>query len=873
MASATTFGAALLLERGEQLSVFDDRLVALKATRRGRLLLVAGEAGIGKTTLVRAFCERARGVRVLSGGCDALHTPRVLGPFVDIAEESGGELAALVSRGATPGAVVGALIRELRDRPTIIVLEDLHWADGATLDVLRLLARRIDPLPALVLVTYRDDELHLMHPLRMALGELPAAAVERMALAPLSLDAVALLAGPAEIDAGELHRRTSGNPFFVSEALAAGGGEVPETVRDAVLARAARLDDDARTLLEAVAIEPARVELWLLEALLEGEPVGLEACLASGMLRAERNTVGFRHEIARVVVEEALSPHRRVQLSRRALGALTAAIGRRPDPARLAHHAEAADDALAVLRYAPAAAERACRLGSHREAAEQFARAVRHARGLPAARRAELLERWSYECYLVERISDAIDARRAAMEAYRRAGDRRREGDAHRWLSRLAWFAGDGEKADEEARLSVDLLVPLGPGRELAMAYSNFSQLRMLTSDEPGAIEWGMHAITLAEPLGETEILAHALNNVGTSELKMGMPSGLARLERSLALSLQHDLEEHVARAYTNIASTSLDLADYARADEHLAAGIAYCRDRDLDSWLFYMTGHQARSHLNQGRWNAAAVSALEVLADPREGRPTRVWPLIVIGVLRARRGDSDPWSALDEALELAQGIGELQRLSPVAAARAEAHWLAGQTDAVEAETSHALALAVERRDACAAGELYLWRRRAGIEETFAPRVVSEPYRLELEGEFEAAAALWCELGCPYEAALALAHTDCEEAQRDALGELQRLGARPATTRVARALRERGARDVRQGPRATTRENPAGLTARELEVVALIAEGLRNAEIAARLFMSERTVAHHVSAILRKLEVSTRGQASAEAARRGIVQR
>ena len=871
--STTASDNGLLLERTAQLELFDARLAALKGAPRGRLMLVAGEAGIGKTSLVRAFCARARPVRVLTGGCDALHTPRVLGPFVDIAEETGGELASVVARGAAPGAVVAALMDELRGRPTIVVLEDLHWADGATLDVLRLLARRIDPLPALVIATYRDDELHQAHPLRMALGELPVARVERVSLAPLSLDAVALLAGAVDVDADELHRRTSGNPFFVSEALAAGGGEIPETVRDAVLARAARLDDDARTLLDAVAIEPARAELWLLEALLGGEPVGLEACLASGMLRAERNAVSFRHEIARVVVEEALSPHRRVQLSRRALGALTAAIGRRPDLARLAHHAEAADDAQAVLRFAPAAAERACRLGSHREAAAQFGRAVRFSSELPGPERADLLERCSYECYLTDRIADAIDARRAAMDEHRLAGDRRREGDAHRWLSRLAWFAGDGEKADEEARLSVDLLVPLGPGRELAMAYSNYAQLRMLTSDEPGAVEWGMHAIALAEPLGETEILVHALNNVGTSERKMGLPSGRERLERSLALALEHDMQEHVARAYTNLASTSLDLADYEHADRQLAAGIEYCRDRDLDSWLFYMTGHQARSHMNQGRWDAAFASAMEVLGDPHEAPPSRVWPLVVIGVLRARRGEPDPWSPLDEALELARRIGELQRLSPVAAARAEAHWLAGETDAIDAETSLALTIAIERRDACAAGELFLWRRRAGIDEPVPLKAVSEPYRLELAGDGAGAAEIWRELGCPYETALALAHTDSEDAQRDALAELQRLGARPATTRVARALRERGARDVRQGPRSTTRENPGGLTARELEVVALIAEGLRNAEIASRLFMSERTVAHHVSAILRKLGVATRGQASAEAARLGIVQR
>ena len=344
------------------------------------------------------------------------------------------------------------------------------------------------------------------------------------------------------------------------------------------------------------------------------------------------------------------------------------------------------------------------------------------------------------------------------MLEHRLAGDRLREGDAHRWLSRLAWFSGDGANAEDEARLAIELLVPLGPGRELAMAYSNLAQLRMLTSDEPGSIEWGMHAVALAEELGEAEILAHALNNVGTSEMRVGIATGRGKLERSLALALDHDLEEHVARAYTNLGSTFLDLSQFALADEHLAAGIDYCRDRDLDAWLIYMTGHQARSYLNQGRWDEAGASAMDVLTSTREAPPSRIWPLLVVGILRARRGDADPWTPLDEALELARGIGELQRLSPVAAARAEAHWLAGETEAIEEETALTLELAIERRDLCAAGEMYMWRRRAGMVEPFAPKTVSEVYRLELEGEHEAAADLWRELGYPFEAALALAH-------------------------------------------------------------------------------------------------------------------
>src|SRR4051794_18658759 len=392
--TTTTAG---LLERAAELGALEGRLAAVRAERRGRLVLIAGEAGIGKTALVRALCAGAE--RVMWGACDALHTPRPLGPLLDMADSAGGALAAAVAGGSAPGALLAALADDLRrPPPAVVVLEDLHWADEATLDVLRLLARRIESVPALVVATYRDDGLRRGHPLRLALGELPREATDRMRLRPLSLEAVTALAGTAAVDAAELHRRTGGNAFYVTEVVAADGGEIPDTVREAVLARVARLPPDARAVLDAVAIVPLHAELWLLEALAGGELEGLDACLRSGMLRADGDAVAFRHEIARVTVEEALAPHERARLHRRALPAPAAAGGGRGALPGLAPHADAAGDPDGVLRPAPAAGERAAGLGSHREAAAHFGRALRHADRLPAARRVELLERRSYEC-------------------------------------------------------------------------------------------------------------------------------------------------------------------------------------------------------------------------------------------------------------------------------------------------------------------------------------------------------------------------------------------------------------------------------------------------------------------------------------------
>jgi DNA-binding CsgD family transcriptional regulator/tetratricopeptide (TPR) repeat protein len=864
--------ATELLERSHELSALAAWLGAVADGSPGRLVLVGGEAGVGKTVLLRRFCDDNRGsARILWGACEPLFTPRPLGPFLDVAELTGGEFGRLVESSPTPFALVSALMHELAGRTTVLVLEDVHWGDEATLDVLRLLGRRIEATSTLVLASYRDDELERDHPLRIVLGELAThAASERLKLEPLSSAAVAKLAEPGGVDAPKLQRATGGNPFFVTEVIAAGGEQIPTTVQDAVIARAARLSAPARELLDVVAIVPPKAELWLLEALAGDLSDSLEDCLGSGMLTAEPGGVAFRHELARLALEETLTAPRRLALHRKALAALARPPAGAADPARLAHHAEAAGDAEAVLRHAPGAAARAAKLGAHREAAAQYARALRFAGdAFPATDRAELLEARAYECYLSDQLDEAIQAQERGLACRREVGDRRSEGDSLRSLARLLGFVGRTQEAAEACREAVALLEQLEPGRELAMAYGKLSQRCVNWEDVEGAIDWGMRAVELAQQLDDTEILVYALTSVGAAEFRTRRSQGQEKLERSLELAQAAGLEDHVGRAYTNLVWLATRERSFDLANRHLEAGLQYCDERGLDYWGLSLLGCRARLELDQGHWTEAADAAAVLLRDRHSAPVPRVLARVVLGLVRARRGEPDVWPLLDAALGQAEPTGELQQIGPAAAAWAEAAWLEGRPR----EAGEATRAPFELARGCPArwelGELASWRWRAGIDDGLAPGA-AEPYALQIAGEWARAAELWAGLGCPYEAALALGDSDDEDAQRRALSELQELGAAPAAAIVARRLRKRGARGLPRGPRASTRRNPANLTSRELEVLELVAQGLRNAQIAERLFLSEKTVAHHVSAILRKLDVSTRGEATAEAARLGL---
>lgn len=860
-----------ILERDAELSVLADAVRAAGGGD-GSAVLVFGEAGIGKSSLVETLRGHlpAEG-RMLVGFCDDLATARPLGPFRDLMGSVGAELSRAVMDGGDRDGVLTALRAELEwaGHPTVLVIEDVHWADEATLDALRYLIRRVAGLPAVLILTYRDDELDRGHPLYGLLGQASRSDhVRHLPLRRLSPEAVRQLSSGSPVDPDDLVALTSGNPFFVHELLASAQGErVPRTIVEAVLARVRRLDPDAHDVLEQLAVVPSALERWLVDALVPDSVTGRVAAFAaaeqSGLISVSVSRISFRHELTRRAIVSSVPSARLMALNQRVLAVLVGRDG--ADVSQIVHHAAQAGDHDAIVRYGPAAARDAARAGAHREAVAYFDLALEHADRFTANERAELLEQCAIECYTIGAAEKAASAQGQAVELKRGQGDPRALGSSLRWLSRMQWWAGDRGNAEQSGREAVEVLERAADTRQLAMALSNQSQLCMLAHRNAECISYGERAVTLARQVDDAAIISHALANLGTAQWNQGDPADGKRLiGEALRVALEAGDVEDACRAYTNMVWQLLKHFRLDEIENYLTPGIEFAEKAEFLGFLSYMNLMRARLEFARGRWDEAVR-----LAEPGldAHMPTRSMSLMVLGHIAARRGEPDAASLLEPAWELAVKVNELQRTGPVAAARAEAAWLQGDHAGVRDVAGPVYQEAVRLGDDICEAELGYWLTKAG--QRVRPGG-DHAYALQAAGRWREAAAFWEAAGCPYEHAAALAESPDPRHLLAALSTLDELGARPLASIVRGRLRTLGVNRIPRGPRDETRVNPAGLTARQIDVLRLLSEGYTNASIATQLVLSVRTVDSHVTAVLGKLGVASRSEAAARAAELGV---
>jgi DNA-binding CsgD family transcriptional regulator len=844
----------------------------------GSIALLRGEAGVGKTAVIARFLAGLDpSTRVLRGWCDPLAAPRPLGPLIDtlagLRDAQSAGLRDAVAAGDI-AEMYARLLAVLGEGPRRVwVIEDAHWADGATLDLLRFLARRIDTLPVLLVVSYRDDELGPQHPLSVALGDIAACpSLTRIGVAPLSREAVAVLAAGSGISADLLHRLTGGNPFYLTEVLAdhpdARHQEaLPRSVSEAVRGRLGRLSGPARDTAHAVAVCGPRTSLPLLPKVCFAGASGLEECLTAGVLVADGEAVGFRHELARRAALDQIPDHVRLLLHKRAIAALAESPVDPDTLAALVFHADQAGDSDAVLRFGPAAAERAATLGAHSQATELYRLTLPRSGAVAPEQKAHWLERYAFEGYLCGQVETAVSCWREAIELRHTLGDRLAEGEDLRWLSEVLMALGRTSEAIDAAAASVGLLEDLGPCKELAWSVQSLAQIAVARAD-PAAGGYAARAITLGTQVGEPTVVARARFYAAVDEV-LGSGSGWDTLAAAWREAMSTaGLAEEAGVMGSLICWYAVQSRELDRGEGYLAEATAFCSDHDLALFGMFTAGTGALAAVHRGDWARAALAAEQVLTFPVPGL-FRVIPLVTLGLVRARRGEQPVWPLLDEALSCAENV-DPRMLWLTQAARAEAAWLADDDgDAAHTQAQTALAATPNKVSPWLVGDLSRWAHLPGGPPQPSGEAPLTPFELEINGDWQGAADEWIARGCPYDAAIAQLGGDITAVQ-SALETFRSLGARAAARRAQQQLSTlRG--PTRRSRRADVLADPHGLTRREREVLELLTAGHSDPEIAATLHISRRTVGKHVSAILAKLGVGNRNQAAAQARQRNPV--
>ena len=871
----------MLLERESQLEQLGGLLSGLDTTG-GKVVLIRGEAGIGKSSLVEEFVSsHAAGAHVHVGACDDLKIPQPMSPFWDMAR-SESSLLEPIDKGDRLGvlsAILDLLSRSLR--PTVLVIEDTHWADEATLDAIKYLGRRIARTNGLLLLTYRTGEVDYDHPLRKVFGELPPQTVERIELEGLSLSAVSSILGDSLLDPGAVLAATNGNPFLVGEMATTDESSVPPSLQDSVSARVQKLSPGAVRLLRALSVIPEPVPVADARGLTGATASDLEECERRGLLRVFQigsaddrmvldsgygleegvHVIGFRHDLIRRAVEASLTRSERLDMYRTAL----AKLPEETHPCLLIQCAVEVNDIDRLLDLAPRSAMYAATIGSHAQAIDDFRTLRPHLSKLQGDDLGHMLEVWAGEEFFLDNIAEAISIGRIALSKYDDDGDQRARS---RVLAQLAHFyenAGQRAEAEQCAEEAVIVLGDQADGADLARALEANAYLHWMAGNFAAVPDLVNQTLEAGGTDIDERIRIRSLVHLGVVAHVTNYPDGRANLEeaRERAEAAGQWYEE--GRALLNDGWAALEFRDLQIGSDTLQRAVASAVRHELPMLENYATALYARALDMKGKWTEAEDLARELLDA---AAISQMVALPIFGSIEARHGRDSARTSIAKAWDLASIAAEDQRLAPTAIAAAEHAWITESSEVPLAEIRQVMEVGLEKGFQWSPGAIAFWLWELG-ELSEPPEGIAQPYQLMMEGKALDAAAIWEAKGLPYERGLALMHGN-DEARLEALEVFETLGATAVAAKLRQALRADGVA-VPRGKGRDTRRHAAGLTVRQAEVLQLLEEGLTNTEIADRLFVSPRTVENHVAAVLSKLDSPTRDEAVSRARDEGLL--
>jgi DNA-binding CsgD family transcriptional regulator/tetratricopeptide (TPR) repeat protein len=746
----------------------------------------------------------------------------------------------------------------------VLLFEDIHWADEATIDFIKFISRRIDQLRCLFVLTYRDNEIHAGHPLMNMFGHLPAGRFTRITLPPLSRQAVKHLAEEKGYDGDKVYQVTGGNPYFVTEILSSYSEGVPVNIRDSIISAYNRTSAKTRQIWELLSIIPGRFESRYLERFDSGYLEAIENCMQLQILIVSKGQIYFKHELFRRTIEDSLSPLKRIALNKKILDLLFDDFKYHNEIERIVHHANNANQFDLVVKYAPVAASRAAVVGAHTEASKLLATAIESYQGDDSKIKIELFEDYAYECYLTNNIGQALLYAGKTLELLRNHADVLKTAGCMRFVSHLYCCSGDWKTAIDIGREAVELMSNYPACKEKALSFCNMAQLKMHWGETAEIIDWAEKAKKTAEEVNDEEALCQSQIIMGS--IQMNTPSsrneGWELIQKGLSIALKNSFDEQAARAYLKMAINGLRLKDYRFVKNILHEGILYTDERELGFWKLSMLSVKAKLNLETGNWNDALTIAEKLLNTEYKGS-FNLFGMVVVAQINLRTGRPGALEMLMKAKDLAYERFDLQALISIVIALLEYEWLSGEKIMESSEMVTLIAVI----DRCIyfmdANEFAFWLMKARNQH-MKVKTVYDAYHVSNVTSARKAAVHWNKLGNPFMHAQTLFDGDDEDKKKSA-SIIQQLRAENVYERMKQEMRSSGIKGIPRGLRKTTKANVALLTGREMDVLALLKDGLQNKEIAGKLFISAKTVDHHISSILFKLDVNSRVNAVSEA--------